>query len=248
MDSGASISALPKEVGKGFPIIQDEHSGFEYLGAGEQKITDEGSRALQFIDENWTSKNLNHRVAKMRNPLVAASQTAGAGNLILMSEASSFVAPLSSRFGRELKKAIKNLERRFGLGDCTTLYERNGIYCFDAWVKPGPQKKGENERNTANAVSQDQVGERSPAASGGRVSTEGEKKEFEIAGHESKWQPVPKRKAATKRFMASHGHGCQDESCNHDGGYWSGLPGGFHAVRPLLGNDATDPPDRDRLL
>ena len=34
MDSGASISALPKAVGRGFPITQDDHSGFEYLGAG----------------------------------------------------------------------------------------------------------------------------------------------------------------------------------------------------------------------
>ena len=77
-----------KTVGRGFPITQDEHSGFEYLGAGGEKIIDEGARTLQFVDENWTSKNLNHRVAKMRNPLVAASQTVGAGNLILMSETS----------------------------------------------------------------------------------------------------------------------------------------------------------------
>ena len=85
INSGTSISALPNAVGKGFPIVQDEHSGYDYLGAGVEKITEEGSRTLQFIDENWTTKNLNHRVAKMRNPSVAASQTVGAGNLILMS-------------------------------------------------------------------------------------------------------------------------------------------------------------------
>ena len=165
LDSGASISALPKEVGKGFPIVQDEHSGYDYLGAGEEKIKDEGTRTLQFVDENWTTKNLNHRVAKMRNPLVAASQTVAAGNLIMMSEANSFVVPKSSQLGWELDKAVKELKRKFGTGDCTTLYERNGIYCFDAWVKPGP---GLN-----SVAPRAQVTERSVAAARGSTAGKG---------------------------------------------------------------------------
>ena len=50
-----------------------------------------------------------------------------------------------------------------------------------------------------------------------------EKKEFEIAEHESKWQPVPKKKVTTKKFMASYGHGNCEGGCNHDDGYWSGF-------------------------
>ena len=79
----------------------------------------------------------------------------------------------------------------------TTLYERNGIYCFGAWVKPGPQKEVEKEGG-AISVNQEKVGERSPAASRVRVSTQVEKKAFDIAEHGSKWQPVPKKKDATK--------------------------------------------------
>ena len=77
----------------------------------------------------------------MRNPLVAASATVHAGNLALLDDAGSFIAPVSSEFGWHLKEAIKDLKRRFGHEDLTTLYERNGVYVFDAWVKPGPGDK-----------------------------------------------------------------------------------------------------------
>ena len=104
------------------------------------------------------------------------------------------------------------------------MYERNGIYCFDAWVQPGPQVKGAKERKSANAVTPEQVSERSLAASRVRISTEVEEKEFEIAEHESKWETVPKKKAIEPKFMASYGQGssCED-GCTHDDGYWSGF-------------------------
>ena len=87
-------------------------------------------------------------------------------------------------------------------------------------VQPGPHMKVDKERSGANAVAQEKVGEQSPAASGFRVSSEVEKKEFEIAEQGSKWQPVPKKKAATNNFMASYGRSCEN-GCEHDGGYWS---------------------------
>ena len=112
---------------------------------------------------------------------------------------------------------------QFGTGDLATLYERNGIYCFDAWVQPGPQVKGAKERKSADAVTE-QVSERSLAASEARISTVVEEKEFEIDEHESKWKKVPKKKAIKQKFMASYGHGssCED-GCTHDDGYWSGF-------------------------
>ena len=83
---------------------------------------------------------------------------------------------------------------QFGIGDLTTLCERSGNYCFESWVQPGPQKKGGKERNGANAVTQEQVSERSLADSGVRISTEVEEKTFEIAERESKWKAVPEKK------------------------------------------------------
>ena len=63
-----------------------------------------------------------------------------------------------------------------------------------------------------------------PEAPRVRVSGEVEKKEFKIAESDSNWRPVPKKKAATKKFMASFGHGgdCKD-GCSHDDNYWSGF-------------------------
>ena len=197
----------------------------KYHGAGTEVIKDEGRRVIHVLDENWNSKSMNHRVADLRNPLVAASQTVQANNIVVMDKGHSFIAPLSSEFGWHLKNAIEDLTYRFGTGDLLTLYERNGIYCFDAWVKPGPQGKAKKDGG-ANAVARDaQVSERSgTAAPSVRVSTEVETKEYEIEKEESKWRPVPKKKAASKQFMAAYGHSkeCKD-GCTHDDGYWSGF-------------------------
>ena len=96
-DSGASCSAFPREVGEGYGIVKDEHAGYEYHGAGSENsaVTDEGRRSIQFFDENWAFKKQSHRVAKMRSPLVAASQTEHAGNIALLDADFSFIAPLS---------------------------------------------------------------------------------------------------------------------------------------------------------
>ena len=60
----------------------------------------------------------------------------------------------------------------------TTLYERNGIYCFDAWVKPGPglnsvsPRAQVTERSVADArgSTAGKGSERVGAASGGSAS------------------------------------------------------------------------------
>ena len=66
--------------------------------------TIEGRRTINVLDENWNSKTMRHRVADLRKPLVAASQTVHAGNLVLMDEDHSFVVPLASDFGWNLKE------------------------------------------------------------------------------------------------------------------------------------------------
>ena len=55
-DSGASCSAFPREVGEGYGIVKDEHAGYEYHGAGSENsaIKDEGRRAIQFFEENFS--------------------------------------------------------------------------------------------------------------------------------------------------------------------------------------------------
>ena len=159
-DSGASTTTFPPDIGEGYDLIKDEYVGRKYHGAGTEVIKDEGRRAINVLDENWNAKSMKHRVADLRNPLVAASQTVHAGNLVVMDEDHSFVVPLATDLGWHLKEAVQNLTWEFGTGDLTTLYERNGIYCFDAWVQPGPQKKGEKEKNSANAVTPEKVSER----------------------------------------------------------------------------------------
>ena len=115
-----------------------------------------------------TFKNQSHRVAKMRSPLVVASQTVHAGNLALLDEEFSFVTPVSSELGWRIKKAVRDLVHKYGTGDATTLYERNGVYVFDAWIKPGPGEKKE----TNVAKPREKVSERSLAASRGPGSPE----------------------------------------------------------------------------
>ena len=98
------------------------------------------------------------------------------------------MVPLASDFGWNLKEAVQNLTWQFGTGDLTTLYERNGIYCFDAWVQPGPQVKGAKERKSANAVTPEHVSERSLAASGVRISSDkAEERTYEVPESEKGW-------------------------------------------------------------
>ena len=68
------------------------------------------------------------------------------------------------------------VDRRFvGADDLTDLYECQGVYVFDTWVKPGPYK---NESSVVNAVKEDPPGkaaERLAADSRVVVSDSGEK-------------------------------------------------------------------------
>ena len=220
-DSGASITAFPPEIGEGYDLIRDEFVDDPYRGAGGEVIKDLGRRVINVLDENYQSKSMNHRVANIKSPLVAASQTVHAKNLVVMDEDFSFVVPTASEFGWHLKQAIQDLTWHFGTGECTTLYEQSGIYHFDTWIKPGPHQRP----STADAekpLSQTSGGQ-PPEVSSVRVSGEVETKEFQIAEDDSNWQPVPKKKAATKKFMASFNHGNCEDGCCQDDGYWSGF-------------------------
>ena len=109
-DSGASTTTFPPEVGEGYDLIKDQFAGRKYHGARPEVIGDEGRRTINVLDENWNSKSMKHRVADLRNPPVAASQTVHAGNLVLMDEDHSFVVPLGLRLARgpELDLAVRD--------------------------------------------------------------------------------------------------------------------------------------------
>ena len=74
-ESGASTTTFPPDIGEGHDFLKDEYVGRKYHGAGTEVIKDEGWRAINVLDENWNAKSMKHRVADLRNPLVAASQT-----------------------------------------------------------------------------------------------------------------------------------------------------------------------------
>ena len=119
--------------------------------------------------------------------------------------------------------------------DATTLYERNGVYVFDAWVKPGPGEK--SEMNVAKP--RVQGSERSLADSRVRISDTVEEKEIKAEG--KGWQTPKRSKTIAKKdqpkfmqsYSRSNGHTGHDESCNCneddyssyctalDDGYWS---------------------------
>ena len=57
-DSGAGCTAMPAEVGEGYPIVQDQWTGEKYGGMmGGMQAADEGKRTIHFIDENWKARN-----------------------------------------------------------------------------------------------------------------------------------------------------------------------------------------------
>ena len=109
---------------------------------------------------------------------------------------------------------------------------------FDAWIKPGPGDKKEidvasreqaarrSPATSGNSLdTPGQVTERSVAAPGVRISGDAETKEYAVKkeeGHKG-FQPVPKKKAATKKFMAAYSKGQEEKCCNEDHGYWSGF-------------------------
>ena len=213
-------------------------------------IKDGGRRSIQFFD--WALKKQSHSVAKMGSPLVAASQTVHAGNIALLDADFSFVAPVSSELGWRVKRAVQNLVDQYGTEEATTLYERNGVYVFDAWIKPGPGEKSQ-EMNVAKPRVQvserwlaasrgpgalEQVGERSLADSRVRIS---DKVDTEETKGEGKGWETPKRgktisKKDQSKLMQSHSK-CHDRAgncdCNEDDyssygtalddGYWSGF-------------------------
>ncbi len=173
-DSGASCTAMPAEVGEGYPIIQDQWAGEKYGGMMEgMKAADEGRRTINFIDEHWKDQKITHRVVeKMQHPRVSAGETIDGGQLVFMSRGTSFIVPESSHYGRALEQAVWTLGAQYGTHDCVEMYrDLTNVFVFDAWVKPPPRglhsvSKDPKGRNPAEA------GARAPADAGTRFGSE----------------------------------------------------------------------------
>ena len=59
-DSGAGCTAMPAEVGEGYPIVQDQWTGEKYGGMMEgMQAADEGKRTINFIDEHWKKPEID---------------------------------------------------------------------------------------------------------------------------------------------------------------------------------------------
>ena len=119
VDSGASISVLPKGWGLKYPIKETEASrrGTAYKVANGATVRNEGERMITIGTKEGKVKNLRFQVADVSKALCSVASIVRAGHRVVFDSDHSYI----------LHK---------GTGETIKLRLENGVYVLDAMVAP----------------------------------------------------------------------------------------------------------------
>ena len=146
LDSGASVTAFPARVAHGYRVLKDSRTGTKYKTASGDHVPDEGQCEVYVVNSSGKNYTMRHRVVNVHKPLVSASASVRAGNIILLSSNRSFIAPCHGVLAKKVEKAVESVIENYGYDEIgTPVYEQNGVYVFDTWVVPKTSGKPEME-------------------------------------------------------------------------------------------------------
>lgn len=133
IDSGASVTIMPKELCEHLPIhpTADSMSGVVYKAASGHPVPDWGSRTFSAQTDDFRDRRLTCKVGPVRKLLMAVSDMTSRGNRVVFDPQGSYVEHIQS-------------------GERTTIEKKNGIYTMRLWVKKGSSNQPTSSPSTSN--------------------------------------------------------------------------------------------------
>ena len=124
VDSGASETVANSAMFQGFETYETSATGTEYSSAakGGDKITNEGEKRIEVMDENGTMKFMRVQMCDNLNPkkfLASVSRMTQAGHRVV------FDSPDQGSYVEDKKTGVK-----------TWMRQESGVYYIDLWVSP----------------------------------------------------------------------------------------------------------------
>ena len=132
VDSGAAVCIMPNEMCDTWGL-NPEGAGKTYAAAGNQGVTDEGSRTFPAVTDQWQKRKMTCRVGKVRRMLLAAAEMVKKGNRVVLDPKKSFIENLTT-------------------GERTPLYIKNGIFMMKIWVPRNKAQKGPQAAAQSDAM------------------------------------------------------------------------------------------------
>ena len=124
IDSGASVTIMPKEMCGHLPIhpTRDSVAGVVYKAASGHPVPDWGSRTFSAQTDEFRDRRLTVKVGPVRKLLMAVSDMTSRGNRVVFEPQGSYV-------------------EHVGSGERTAIEKKSGIYVMNLWVKKGSQSQ-----------------------------------------------------------------------------------------------------------
>ena len=121
VDSGASISMLPKGVFTDYPLVANKRE-ITYMSATNHPVKDLGGRALVgFTPDTEVARGIRFRVGDIRKPLMAAAEMVDAGHKVVFDKEG----------GKDVSYALHK-----ATGQYTKFTRAGNVYNLDLVVMP----------------------------------------------------------------------------------------------------------------
>eukprot|EP00435_Cladocopium_sp_Y103_P036193 s510_g9.t1 len=190
-DTGAAITAIPSVLKNKLGLNAKEPSARSYKTASGELLPDEGGTVINGYDNDGRGRSVNGRLVNVHRMLVSGSAV-GRKNCVMLDGSAGTIVPNDGPIAEGMRKALKDLMKQHpqDAARVTKMYEQNGIYCFDLWLRHGDNaSKGEQavspqpEDDVILDGEDDTAEQRAPKVLRGPKSpTEQEIEEHEAAG------------------------------------------------------------------
>ena len=118
VDSGASVSALPRDAAPSYPIVATK-SLPQYRAANGTLVYNEGDRIVTSRLSNGTRQNMRFTVMDVQRPIASVSRIVHAGHKVVFDVGGSYIENTTT-------------------GTQVRVFERDGVYVLPARVGEPP--------------------------------------------------------------------------------------------------------------
>ena len=141
-DTGAAVTAIPQELKEALGLESKEASARNYKTASGELLPDGGEVEVKGLDSEWRGRSISGRLVNVHRLLLSGTDI-GRKNCVMLDGDEGTIMPRKGAIARGMQKEFERLKKKHPseLQTLTTMYNMNGIYCFDMWCKRNVQSE-----------------------------------------------------------------------------------------------------------